>query len=157
MAESKLEDNACFCAWISYIGDFRATLEALIDSTIAIFTAIKVTLALVPTNLTDQVKKLRYEAELAVIEQTVAVIEAPLGYVARYARPYADCDPVSSLIVANNKIREFLTADVEERRFEVEQFIAAIDRESLKIEELDQFIDLLTEIKSSIELCGGEE
>jgi len=157
MAESKLEDSACLCAWVAFIGDFRATLEALIDSSIAIFTALKVTLALAPTNLTDQLKKLRYEAELAVIEQTVAVIEAPLGYVSRYARPYADCDPVSSLIAANNKVREFLVSDVEERRFEVEQFIAAIDRESLKIEELDQLIDLLTEIKSSIELCGGEE
>jgi len=157
MAESKLEDNACLCAWVSFIGDFRATLEALIDSSIAIFTTIKVTLALVPTNLTDQLKKLRYEAELAVIEQVIAVIEAPLGYVGRYARPYADCDPVSSLIVANNKVREFLTADVEERRFEVEQFIAALNRESLKIEEIDQIIDVLTEIKSAIEICGGEE
>jgi len=157
MAESKLEDNACLCAWISFIGDFKDPLLALIDSSIAIFTVIKVTLALVPTNLTDQLKKLRYEAELALIEQTVAVIEAPLGYVSRYARPYADCDPVSTLIKVNNSIREWLVSDIEERRFEVEQFIAAINRESLKIEEIDQIIDVLTEIKNAIEICGGEE
>jgi len=157
MAESKLEDNACLCAWVVFIGEFRNVLLPLLDTSVALLTAFKVSLALVPTNLTDQLKKLRYEAELAVIEQTVAVIEAPLGVLGAYARPYADCDPVSAIVVANNKIREFLTADVEERRFEVQQFIAALTRESLKIEEIDQLIDVLTELKSSIELCGGEE
>ncbi len=157
MAESKIEDNACLCAWINILGDFLAPLTALIDSSIAIFTVIKVTLALVPTNLTDQLKKIRYEIELAFIEQTVALIEAPLGIVGRYARPYADCDPVAALIAANEKVREFLVADIEERRFEVEQFIAAIDRENLKIEEIDNIIDVLTEMKNAIEICGGEE
>jgi len=157
MAESDIELDPCLCAWIAFIGDFKDTLLALLDTSIVTFTAIKVTLALVPTNLTDQLKKVRYEAELALVTQLVGVIEAPLSYVTRYARPYADCDPVSSLITANGKVREFLTGELEEHRFELEQFIAALDRESLKIEEIDRIIDVLTELKSAIETCGGEE
>jgi len=152
---ANIEIDPCMCGWFAVIGDYTGVLTSLLDTSIASLTAVKVALMLVPTNFTDQAKRLRYEVELALIEEAIKAIEVPLGVITNLGRPFADCDAVANVTVVTGKIYDLLIADVADRRFQVESFIEALEAESLQIEELDRLIDFMTEIKSAIEDCGN--
>jgi hypothetical protein len=157
MATSKVADVECFCAWVGVLGDFRPTLEALLDSAIAVLEAVKVALALIPTNVTDQLKKIQYEAEMAFIAESVSAISAPLSYLIGIARPFADCAPVASVVMLGNNVRNEVLADLTDRQFELQQFILAIEKENLKAEEIQLAIDTMNELRTALGECGTGE
>lgn len=154
---AEIIQKPCLCAWINVLGDFVAPFTALLDSMIAVLQGIQATLALAPTNVTDQLKKIGYEAQLAVMEATLGTIEAPLALVINYSRAFSDCDPVNTITKVGNDIRDFVLGDLQEERYRIQKLSDAIDRDNLQSEQIDLWIAVLTEIKNAIELCGNEE
>jgi chaperonin cofactor prefoldin len=155
MASSKVEELQCFCAWLNTVGaPFVGILTALLDSTIALLTTAKMLLALVPLNLTDQLKKLEMQAELAVIEVATQPVEAPIALVTNSAKAFNDCPPTAELARRVGQIREVLLGSVDDYKYQLQNLIDAIDREALKIEELDQWINNLQEFKEAIKVCA---
>lgn len=147
--------DPCLCDWIAEIGEFKDPLVGMLDTSIAALTAIKVALSLAPANVTDQLKKLRYEAELAALEQAVGQLETPIALISSLGAPFADCDPVSNVTTITKRLRDILLSDLDDRRFKVESFIEGLDAEGLKVERLDKLIDMLNEVKSAIDDCGN--
>lgn len=154
VATSKLDD--CLCAFADLLGGAKADIVTLIDSLIATLEALKALLLLFMVDFEDELKKLEYQAELAVIEAAVGYIEAPFNLILGYTRVLADCDPVASFADTLKKTRDEVLSDFYERQYEVEQLISALNAKSKEIEELDRKIEMLKEFRDSIELCGEE-
>jgi len=152
---SKIENLECLCAWAAYLGDFRATFMALIDSAVGLLTLAKAMLALAPVNVSDQLKKVELQVELEILAVQMRLIEAPIAYALNYAKPFADCDPVANVITTINKIKYSYLSDFIERQFELELMIEALKKESLKIEWIDLAIASMNEIKSALEDCAN--
>jgi hypothetical protein len=151
-----MEGQGCVCLFISSLGNFKDILLALIDSVTIILRTVQASIALVPVDLSDQLTKIKLETELELIEMTVGVIEPPLGAASGYFKAWADCDPVASVSKTMDDLRDTVLKDVEERRYEIEQLIEALNLESQKIEKLNQWINQLEDLKDAITACGDQ-
>jgi hypothetical protein len=149
----ELKNKECLCLFLDSVGDFKQYLISMLNTIIGLLYTAKALIALIPQDLDDQLKKIELEAELFGIEQSLAVIEAPLRTVSAYFAPWADCPPVAEVSKKVNKFKDDMLKPVEEYRFEIEQLIEALNLEGQKIEEIDRAIELFEAIKEGIELC----
>jgi len=152
---ASIENKECFCNWMTQLGPFKDVFNALLSSMIGILGTAKALLLLVPTNWSDQLKKVEMQAEMEVLKVLVGTVEAPISYALNYAKAFSDCDPVANVTTVVGKIRNFMIGDLLEREEQLQMFIDAIDRESLKIQEIDNMIKLLTDLKEALDECGN--
>jgi hypothetical protein len=155
MAFSDLEFPDCACAFVDNLGPFKQTFTSLLDSIIAIMTAIKATIALWPADLGDQLKKIALEANLVVIEAAVSNVEAPFKSVNMLMSPYADCPPVATAARTITDVRNLILGPLDEAKEEVQLLIDALNLDQAKLERLDMLINQLNDLKDAIEFCGA--
>lgn len=152
----KIQSIPCFCAFVQTLGTAKDVFSALLDSLIALLQTIKATLLLVSTeNLEDQARQVVAEAGLAVLEIAVQPIEGPFAVFSAYTRPYADCPPVAQIARKVLAARDEMLSDVDDLRYEIEQWKIAIRNRKAKTDKIDQMIDMLQDAKDLIDSCGA--
>lgn len=154
MAYSDIENKDCLCAWIASLGQFKDTLENLLTGAQTILQVMQAYYVMVPTDLSDEWDKITLQAELAYLEAKLDVIGAPLVAVSNYIEPWADCNPVSTLGRDLKEFKDTVFADILDRRYEIEQLLAALDDRTNKSATIDRWIETLETIKEAIEYCG---
>lgn len=152
---SKIENTECLCVFVATLGPLKETFETLIDSIVATLTTIKTILALIPTNLSDLLEKEALQATVTILEAALGPLSAPATVLDPYTRAFADCPPLATWGKVSDVIRQYtgVTA-LEELIFEIDKKIDEIERQNLAIEDLDNLIAVLQEIKEAINACG---
>ena len=156
---SKIDEKECLCSWIGILGtDFLAPLTALIDTAVIMLTTIKVILAAIPANFSDQLLKIQYETELELYDIALGTLVSPVAFMQTYAKGYTDCSPVANIndVMTNLKNITGITA-LEGRRDIVENYIDALELQGLEIERIDDIIVTLQDFKEAIDECGSGE
>ena len=136
------------------MGPFKDTFGALLDSAIIILQTVKGLILLIPQDGSDLLRIKELELEIAVLDAGLSVATAPLGTLQAYAKPWADCPPVATLVTTFNKFVKMLISDIVEKKFEVEQQIDDINIEGDKNAELDRWLGVLEDFKDAITACG---
>ena len=152
---SKIENTECLCVFVASLGDFLEPLKGLLTTVEATLVTIKTLLALIPTNLADLLEKELLEVQLTLIEAVLAPVEAPITSLNRYTRAFADCPPVAHLSDLVDVIKKYSgVAFLEELKYEIDQKIDGIERESLKVEQIDDLIRSIQDFKEALDACG---
>jgi len=103
----------------------------------------------------DELRKLKAQAELAVIEKIIEPISAPLSLLDAYTKPFADCDPISSLSTAITRAKTVALSGFEEAQYELNQYIAALEDNSNRFRTLDRMTAIFEELEEAIDQCGS--
>ena len=153
---SKIKDIECLCVFVTALGPFVEPFKALLDATEVMLVSFKVILSLIPTNIEDLLEKERLKLALLGIETALKPVEIPFKTLNNFTSAFADCPPVAGVADWSNIIKTFLgISKVEELRFEIDQKIDAIERESLKIQQLDELITVIQDLKGALDECGN--
>lgn len=146
--------DPCLCSLAEMLGDSRTLVSNLITSLVGLLQALKATILLFAIDLDDEIRRLRYAAELAIMQQAIDGIQAPFSMIMGYTRVLADCDPVASFAQTLKDTRDDLLGDLEDRTYELEQLIAAIADKQKKLEVIDKRIEMLEKIRDALDACG---
>lgn len=150
------EGIECFCAFVGSLGSgAKADLKNLVTSLEAILDVIKTALLIAGADYEDELRKLQYQAELAAWEQIVDPISAPLAILESFIRPYADCDPVAQIAAAITSAKDLALSDIEERQYELNQYIAALDDKNKLTTTIDRISQLFDDFVEAIDSCGS--
>lgn len=154
MSFDKIKNKECLCAFLESAKDIKGMLNSFITSAITILQTAKAALLLVPLSLEDELRRVKYEAALAVIEAGVSVIEVPFGIVTGYMKPWADCPPVANVAKTVKNVQKYVMSNVDDLRYEIQQYIEALKDEHLKIAQLDRWITTLQDLQEALDTCG---
>jgi len=149
-----IEFNPCLCSLAEMLGDSKTLVSNFITTLIGLLQTLKATILLFAIDLEDEIRRRKYELELAAIQKVIDTVQAPFSMLMGYTRLLADCDPVASFAETLKETRDDVLGDLEERAYEVEQLIAAITAKRKKIDAIDKRIEMLEEIRDALELCG---
>lgn len=143
-----------FSTKLDEISNKRQIFIALIDKLIEGLTALKIILLLFNVDWENLARKKALELTIAAMDKAVGVVSAPVNLALGYTRMYADCDPVNTLGKHIKTFRNKALAEYANLKYDVEQFILAMEDKKQELENIDRIIDDLTEIKSKIQACG---
>jgi len=149
-----VEFNPCLCSLAEMLGESKTLVINLINSLIGLLQTFKVTILLFSIDLEDEIRRLRYELELAAAQKVIDTVQAPFSMLMGYTRLLADCDPVATFAKTLKETRDDVLGDLEERVYEVEQLIAAITSKKKKLDAIDKRIEMLEELRDALEICG---
>lgn len=149
-----VEFDACLCQLAELLGGAKSQTVTTINGLIGLLQALKATLLLFAINLEDEARRLRYEAELGIMQQTIDGLQAPFAMLMGYTRVLADCAPVASFAQTLKDTRDDLFGDIEDRTYELEQLIASISDREKKFKLIDRRIAMLEEIRDALDACG---
>lgn len=153
-ADNSSEGMECFCAFIGSMGaGAKSELKNLITSLEGILDVIKASLLIAGTDYEDELRKVLYQAELAAWEQIVEPITTPLSVMESFTKPYADCDPVAHLSTAFTKAKDLALSDIEERKYEVQQYIAALEEKNKLADTVDRISQTFDDFVQAFDEC----
>jgi hypothetical protein len=156
MASTNFLEKECACSFVQNLGAFKDTFTGLIDAAITVLRTAQATIALWPADLGDQLKRIEYEAEVTAIEAVMAPLAAPFSLVSNYLRPYADCPPIATAAGTINKVRNTVLDPLTKQKEEIQMLIDALNLEGTKIEQLQNMIDQLNDLKDAIVYCDQQ-
>lgn len=154
-ADNSSEGVECFCAFIGSMGEgAKEELKNLVTSLKSILDVINVALIIASVDYEDELRKAQYQAELEAWTQIIDPVSAPLAVLESFIKPYADCDPVAQLSAAITKAKDLALADIEERQYELQQYIAALEDKSSLTTTTDRIGQLFDDFVEAIDGCG---
>lgn len=153
MAFSDIEAKECLCAWVTTIEPIKNEVLGVLTSAIVVLQATKAAILLYPANLEDKVRKVALEAALMAIEQPVKLVEQPITVLISSVTNFTDCAPMNSLTKVLKNFRDKALSDVDELRFEIQQYIATLDDSGSEVDQIDRWITLLQDIQTAITDC----
>lgn len=146
--------NDCLCELANLLGSGKDQASSLITYLIELLQGLKATILLFAIDIEDELRRVKYEAELAVIQQTLDSVTVPFSWLLSRTKYLADCDPVASFSQNLKEVYNDLFLDLEERTYELEMLISAIADKQKKLEVIDKRIDFLTQIRDALDACG---
>lgn len=147
--------DPCLCSLVTMLSPVgRDQVTALITSLVGLLQGLKATILLFAIDIDDNLRRLKYEAELTIMQQALDAVQAPFSMLAGYLKLLSDCSPVASFAQTLKDTRDDLLGDLEERTYELEQLISAIADKQKKIEVIDKRIEMLEEIRDALDACG---
>lgn len=146
--------NECLCSFARLFGPAKAELTATIDGLLALLNSLKALIQLFNIDLEDELRKIEYQAELAIIDTILNPVEAPINMILSYSKLLSDCPPVNTFTNIILKTKDLVLSPAYELRDEINQLLLALQKKSRQIEDIDKLIDVLTEFRDALDVCG---
>jgi len=147
--------DPCLCSLATQLGESKGLFLGLIDKLVLLVQALKTTMSLFNLPLEDELRRIKYQTELQIIEMAVAGIQTPFQAALAHMRILADCDPVAALAANLKKVRDLVLSDFYERQDEVDQYLMALDDKAYDLEFMDKLIDTLQKTRDALDQCGA--
>lgn len=144
----------CICTFAEALGPAKQTLSAFINSLIAVLQAAKIAEQLTSYNLEDLTRRVLLEAALAYYQALVAEIAAGVNVVVGMGNRFSDCPPVGSLMRKVKAARDDFLGPLYEQEYEIQQYIAALEDKTNKVNNIQKMIDWLNTWLDALDACG---
>jgi hypothetical protein len=154
MALEDIKDTECLCSWVSGLAaPVKAQLTTLFTSLKTVLQTAQIVYELVNKNWLDTLKKEGLEAALAIYQQAVSPIQAPLMLLTKYTSPFADCAPVAEIATVGKKIKSFVLQPIEDFGDKIQDLIDAIDEVNRKSDEIDRWLGIISDLEDAMNRC----
>jgi hypothetical protein len=152
---NEIENLECLCLFVDLLGDAKEQVKTLISGLQGLLQTLKTIIQLVSVDLENELRRLAYQAALALLQELIDPVQAPFNLILAQTSSFADCDPVAFLTKALKEARDLVLSPFFEAEYEIEQLIAALEDQRREVEIIDRIIEILDEINDAIDLCVG--